>query len=261
MSSGGDVALGIPVASHPAKRPERTIIEGRCAKLVPLDESHIPSLYRHLCDAASASVWAYMWVGPFDSEDEFGAYIRSIIGSENPIYYTVVTTQALPGKAVEAGTPVGYLSLGRIDLANRSVEVGDVTFSACLQRTTAATEALYLAMRYAVDDLGNRRVEWRCDSLHVKSRRAAERLGFTYEGMFRKFKIFRGRNRDTVWYSVTDDDWTGTSDGASGDQGVAGAGLRSMFEAWLDPSNFAEGKQIRSLEKIREDLKIGAGQS
>ena len=251
----GEVALGVPVASHPAKRPERKTIEGRCAKLVPISESHIPSLYRHLCDAANASVWAYMWVGPFDSEDEFGAYIRSIIGSENPVYYTVVTTQALPGPAeVPAETAVGYLSLGRIDPPNRSVEVGDVTFSACVQRTTAATEALYLAMRYAVEDLGNRRLEWRCDSLHAKSRRAAERLGFSYEGLFRKFKIFRGRNRDTVWYSVTDDDWTGTSDdGVPENQGV---GLRTMFDAWLDPSNFVDGKQVRSLEKVREDLKV-----
>ncbi|RYP58756.1 hypothetical protein DL769_008814 [Monosporascus sp. CRB-8-3] len=252
MSEG--VPLGVPVASHPARRPERKAIEGRCAKLVPLDESHIPALYQQLCNAAAAaSVWAYMWVGPFESEDEFGKYVREIIPSENPIYYTVITNENLPSGA-RAGTPVGFLSLGRIDLANRSIEVGDVTFSAALQRTTAATEALYLAMRYCVEDLGNRRLEWRCDSLHAKSRRAAERLGFTYEGLFRQFKIFRGRNRDTTWYSVTDGDWTGQSVDGSGSQGV---GLRRMFDIWLDPSNFVEGRQVRSLEKVREDLKSG----
>lgn len=186
-------------------------------------------------------------VGPFTSERDFGDYIRSIIRSENPIYYTVIATQVLPGRGVAADTPVGYLSLGRIDPVNRSIEIGDVTFSAALQRTTAATEALFLAMRYCVEELGNRRLEWRCDSLHVKSRRAAERLGFTYEGMFRKFKIFRGRNRDTTWYSVTPD----------GSKTQGRAGLRRMFDAWLDPGNFVEGKQVRSLEKIREDLKDG----
>lgn len=250
-----NVPLGIPIASHPARRPERKVIEGRTVKLVPIDESHIPSLYQHLC--SDDAVWAYMWVGPFTSEREFGDYIRSIIPSENPVYYTVIATQALPDRGVAAGTPVGYLSLGRIDPPNRSIEIGDVTFSAALQRTTAATEALFLAMRYCVEDLGNRRLEWRCDSLHVKSRRAAERLGFTYEGMFRKFKIFRGRNRDTTWYSVTDDEWTGEPVAADGSRTEGGGGLRQMFAAWLDPSNFVGGKQVRSLEKIREELKAG----
>lgn len=238
----GDIPLGATVDTHAAPPPQRQIIEGVFANLVPLQTSHSQELYKYLCDGSKTATFAYLGVGPFENEDEFTKHISSIALSQDPFYFTIVTKQALAGGEVPAGSAVGYFSLLNIDRANRSVEIGWVTFSPKLQRTTIATEALYLLMKYCMDTddgLGSRRLEWKCDALNAKSRRAAERLGFAYEGTFRKHRIVRGRNRDTTWFSIVDDEWS--------------ARKRALL-AWLAPENFDDGKQIRSLDAIRKEM-------
>jgi len=129
------------------------------------------------------------------------------------------------------GQPLGVASLMRIDPANGVIEVGNINFAPALSRTRAATEAMYLLMRRAFDELGYRRYEWKCDALNVPSRQAAARLGFTYEGTFRQAITYKGRNRDTAWFSILDSEWPR---------------LRAGFEQWLAPSNFDAQDQQRS---------------
>ncbi|MBM3522511.1 MAG: GNAT family N-acetyltransferase, partial [Alphaproteobacteria bacterium] len=138
-----------------------------------------------------------------------------------------------------SNTALGLAGLMRIDLPNRVIEIGSILYSPRLQRTAAATEAIYLFARY-VFELGYRRFEWKCNSLNAPSRRAALRFGFSYEGLFRQHMVAKGRNRDTAWYAMLDGDWPR---------------CRAAFEAWLDPSNFdSAGRQIRSLAAIRESI-------
>ena len=143
------------------------------------------------------------------------------------------------------GRPVGIASYLRLDHVNGSVEVGGIAYAAELQRTTAATEAMYLMMRHVFDNLGYRRYEWKCDSLNEPSRRAAARLGFTYEGTFPNAVVYKGRNRETDWFSITDDEWPA---------------IRSAFETWLDPANHDEqGRQRRPLETPRSKMAVPNG--
>ena len=160
--------------------------------------------------------------GPFADPDAFAAYV----GELRAMPATVALAVVLP-----AGTPVGITSYLRIDHANGTAEVGYITYSAALQRTTAATEAMYLMAAHAFDVVGIRRYEWKCDSLNEPSRRAAARLGFTFEGVFRQAVVTKGRNRDTAWFAITDDEWPR---------------LRAAFEAWLDPANFDDQGRQRS---------------
>jgi RimJ/RimL family protein N-acetyltransferase len=148
--------------------------------------------------------------------------------SGDPLYFTLAR---LPEE-----TPAGIASYLRIAPEHGSIEIGHIWFGAPLRRTTAATEAIYLLARHAFDELGYRRLEWKCDSLNAPSRRAAERFGFTFEGVFRKHMVLKGRNRDTAWYAITDDEWPC---------------IRAGFEAWLSPTNFdAGGAQRRDLRGL-----------
>ncbi|KAI0121394.1 gcn5-related n-acetyltransferase [Xylariales sp. AK1849] len=237
------VSLGGEVDARPAQRPDKRNLEGRYVTLVPLAISHAHSLYQTLCEQSPISVFAYIPRGPFADEDSFTKYIEELITSREPLFFAVAPNQALPG--IEAGNAVGYLSLMNIDPTHRTIEVGHITFSQALQRTTVATEALYLAMKYCMEDLGNRRLEWKCDALNVKSRRAADRLGFTYEGLFRKHRIVRGRNRDTAWFSIVDDEWDARA---------------NAIEIWLRLANFTDGKQVKSLEQVQEELGVSVSQ-
>ncbi|KAK6825976.1 hypothetical protein PG987_013470 [Apiospora arundinis] len=235
----GEVPLGVRVDTYAAGEPQRLTLEGTYTKLEPLHESHSKDLYKYLCDGSKSSTFAYPGTGPFDDEDDFTQQISMIAPSEDPFYFTIIAKQALAGSEVPAGSAVGYFALLNIDRAHRSVEIGWVTFSPKLQRTTVATEAFFLLMRYCMENLGNRRLEWKCNTLNAKSCRAAERLGFTYEGTFRKHRIARGRNRDTAWFSIVDDEWD--------------ARKRALL-AWLAPENFQEGRQVRSLDAIRQGM-------
>jgi RimJ/RimL family protein N-acetyltransferase len=161
--------------------------------------------------------------------ERYRAYLAAAIGRERALAHAIVTG--------DAGAAVGVASYLAIDTENGTIEVGAINYSPPLQKRPAATEAMYLLMRRVFDELGYRRYEWKCDSLNAPSRAAAERLGFRYEGLFRQAVVYKGRSRDTAWYSVIDSEWPI---------------LRAAFERWLDPSNFdAEGRQRAGLASFR----------
>jgi RimJ/RimL family protein N-acetyltransferase len=201
---------------------------GRTVRLDPLSAA---THARDLFEANSAddgSMWTYMPYGPFPSPDAYEAWVVGFEGSSDPEFYAIVE--------LESGRATGVAGYLRISPEAGSIEVGHIAYSPELRRTVAATEAMYLMMQ-RVFDLGYRRYEWKCDSLNGPSRAAAVRLGFVFEGEFRNAVIYKARNRDTAWYSVIDSEWPER---------------RDAFEAWLDPSNFEQGDQRRSLASFRE---------
>ncbi|MGW5464872.1 GNAT family N-acetyltransferase [Streptomyces sp. NPDC003996] len=170
-----------------------------------------------------------MMAAPFGSRDDYRSYVVTVTRADDPLHYAVVD--------LRSGKAVGTLSLLRQDPSNGVVEVGNVAFSPLLKRTPISTEAQFLLMSYAFDELGYRRYEWKCDSLNTPSRKAAVRLGFTFEGICRQAVVYKGRNRDTAWYSVIDSEWL-----------QVGKALRE----WLSPDNFdADGRQKQSLSAVR----------
>jgi RimJ/RimL family protein N-acetyltransferase len=161
--------------------------------------------------------------------------LKERASSRDPLFYAVVDR--------ETGSARGMASLMRIDPENGVIETGHIWFAPVLQRTRQATEAIFLLARYSFDDLGYRRFEWKCDSLNQRSRRAAERFGFVFEGVFRQHMVIKGRNRDTAWFSMLDGEWPP---------------VRAGFKAWLAAGNFdGEGRQRRSLGEIRDAIKAG----
>jgi RimJ/RimL family protein N-acetyltransferase len=177
--------------------------------------------------AGDGRSWTYLACGPFTTLESFLEWQNSIYQSSDPLFFALIELSS--GKA---GGMVGYL---RIAPAAGSIEVGHIHYSPALQRKPAATEAMYLMMRWAFE-AGYRRYEWKCDALNAASRRAAERLGLTFEGIFRQATVYKGRNRDTAWYSAIDTEWPR---------------LRIAFETWLSPENFdSEGRQRTSLSDL-----------
>jgi RimJ/RimL family protein N-acetyltransferase len=231
MTSQRTNELGQPVGEpipgwQTANRPDRSPMQGRFCRLEALDVlRHAKDLFAaHSADELGA-LWTYMAVGPYSSFDEFVAGMELACASDDPLFYAVVERGS--GKAV------GWAAYLRIEPTAGSIEVGSIVYSPRLQRTPGATEAMYLMMQRAFDELGYRRYEWKCDALNEPSRRAAERLGFTYEGLFRQALVYKGRNRDTAWYAIIDRDWPV---------------IRRGFEHWLDPANFdTQGRQKQTL--------------
>jgi RimJ/RimL family protein N-acetyltransferase len=173
------------------------------------------------------ALWTYMAYGPFETRRAFGDWLAQREGGTDPRFVTLVPR--------ETGKACGMASYMRIDAGNGVCEIGNIWFAPSLQRTRAATEALYLMMRHVFDELGYRRLEWKCDALNAPSRAAADRLGFTFEGVFRRHMIIKGRNRDTAWYAIVDEDWPAR---------------RERLEAWLEDRNFdAEGRQLSALSQ------------
>lgn len=229
LDGNGDPVGPVVVGWTPRPRPSRTVLEGRTVRLEPLSTNHVQDLFVAYSADEIGRMWTYLSVGPFASKADFSAWIGSIVSSEDPLFFTVIDKAS--GKAV------GILSYLRIDPVNGSIEVGWVTFSPLMQRSPVSTEAQYLLMKHAFEDLGYRRYEWKCNALNAPSMKAAERLGFSYEGTFRQAVIVKGRNRDTAWFSVIDSDWPA---------------LKASFEAWLRPDNFdPEGRQKRRLQDFR----------
>jgi len=204
-------------------------MHGRYCRVEPLDPArHAAELHEANLLDRDGRMWTYLFSGPFATLDEYRAWLEAKQPSEDPLFFAFV--DAARGRAVGLGS---YL---RIDPAHGTVEVGHLQFSPLMQRTAVATEAMYLMMKIAFD-LGYRRYEWKCDSLNAGSRRAAERLGFRFEGTFRQAIVYKGRSRDTAWYSVIDKEWPA---------------LDAAFRAWLDPANFdPAGRQRRSLAALR----------
>ncbi|KIW08222.1 uncharacterized protein PV09_01150 [Verruconis gallopava] len=220
--------VGPAVPSHSAPRPQRVTLAGRFVSLLPLQPEHAEQLFKHVGEEANAKLWTYMGDGPYLTREAFSEAILSKSKSEDPLFFTVLSRPT--------NEPVGYATLMRIDTTHRVVEVGNVMFSPAMAGTPMSTETHYLLMRYAFS-LGYRRYEWKCDALNAPSVRAATRLGFSYEGTFRQHMIYKGRSRDTAWFSIVDSEWEK---------------VKEAFEAWLDEKNFdAQGKQIKKLEDFR----------
>jgi RimJ/RimL family protein N-acetyltransferase len=215
-----DLPLGEPVDWSPVQRPKREPLRGRDVLLRPVDAAaDAESLY---AESHPSSIWTYLPDGPYESAEHMREALARAERSEDPLFFTVVTDR-----------PSGIASYLRITPEHGAIEIGHIWFGKTIQRTTAATEAIYLLARHVFDDLGYRRLEWKCNALNAASRRAAVRFGFKFEGVFRKQQVVKGRNRDTAWYALVDDDWPP---------------IRAAFEAWLAPENFdAEGRQQRSL--------------
>ena len=199
-----DMPIGEPVDGVDARRPPRTSLEGRFVTLEPLDpDRHAEALWRaaHDRSAEASRMWTYMPYGPFGDVAEMRSWMEGIASSLDPMFFTVL--------AGAERDPVGMASYLNIDTAMRHIELGHIWYAPSVQRSEANTETAFLMMRAAFDDLGYRRVEWKCDALNAPSRAAALRLGFTFEGVFRRHMIVKGRNRDTAWFSVTDAEWPG----------------------------------------------------
>jgi RimJ/RimL family protein N-acetyltransferase len=208
--------VGEAVDWAPGVRLEPVTLTGRTCRLEPLGEEHLDGLYAALCVDSPPSTWTYMPHGPFADPEAFRAYVDQL----RALPATVPLAIVLPD-----GKPCGIAAYLRIDHTNGTAEVGYITYAVAMQRTTAATEAMYLMAAHAFDVVGVRRYEWKCDSHNEPSRRAAARLGFTFEGVFRQALVYKGRNRDTAWFAVTADEWPQ---------------LKARFERWLDPGNFDE---------------------
>ena len=208
--------VGDDVDWAPGVRLEPVTLTGRTCRLEPLAEAHLDGLYAALCIDSPPQMWTYMPAGPFADRDSFRAYVDRLASLPATIPFALVLND---------DTPVGIAAYLRIDHANGTAEVGYLTYASAVQRTTAATEAMYLMAAHAFDVVGVRRYEWKCDSLNQPSMRAAARLGFTFEGVFRQATVVKRRNRDTAWFAITDHDWPV---------------LKAGFERWLDPGNFDE---------------------
>jgi len=210
-------------------RPPRTAMVGRYCRVEPLDpDRHAEDLFAANGLEPEGRDWTYMPYGPFASLEAYRDWIETDCLGDDPLFHAIVDTAT--GKAA------GVASYLRIEPAVGCIEVGHIKLAPSLQRSRAATEAMYLMMARVFDDLGYRRYEWKCDALNRPSRKAAERLWFAFEGVFRQATIYKGRNRDTAWYSVIDADWPG---------------IKGAFEKWLAPDNFeAESIQRRRLTDL-----------
>jgi len=206
--------------------PPRAAMQGRFCRVEPIEPArHAGDLFAANRLDASGRNWTYL---PEESFGDFAAYrgwLETIAAADDPLFHAIV--------AVPDGKAVGVAAFMRIDRKNGVIEVGNINFSPLLQKRTAATEAMFLMMRRAFVELGYRRYEWKCDALNAASRRAALRLGFRYEGLFRQAVVYKGRNRDTAWFSIIDGEWPA---------------LARAYEAWLAPANFdAAGRQRADL--------------
>jgi len=226
--------IGFPVEGwRGCAPPPRTVMKGQFCRVEPLDpERHAADLHLANLEDVENRIWTYLPYGPFETLNDYRAWIEGSCLGDDPLFHAIVDTAPQFGR----GTACGVASYLRIDPPVGVIEVGHINFAPRLQNTRAATEAMYLMMRRVFDELGYRRYEWKCDALNARSCRAAERLGFRHEGIFRQATLYKGRNRDTAWYAILDKDWSAT---------------RRAFEIWLAPDNFdADGSQRRSLSAL-----------
>lgn len=224
--------IGPPLPDwSPRPHPPRTAIAGRFCRVEPLDpDRHAAELFDAVSEDADGRNWTYLPHGPYPAFGPYRDYLAAAARRDDPLVHAIVDGTR--------GSAVGVASLMRIDRAAGVVEIGGINYSPRLQRKPAATEAMYLLMRRVFDELGYRRYEWKCDALNAPSRAAAARLGFHYEGLFRQATVYKGRSRDTAWFSIIDSEWPA---------------LRRAFERWLDPANFdAAGRQRQPLASFQQ---------
>jgi RimJ/RimL family protein N-acetyltransferase len=225
------IGLLVPNWQPPA-RPARINIQGRYCRLEPLSaERHAADLFAANKLDAENRIWTYLPYGPYETLAEYTQFVNAYAGKDDPFFYAIIDNTT--HKAV------GIASYLRIDPTNGSIEVGHINYSPALQRTPAATEAMFLMMRQAFA-LGYRRYEWKCNALNAPSRTAAMRLGLSFEGVFRQAAIVKGRNRDTAWYACIDAEWPA---------------LQTAFQQWLHPDNFdAQGQQRIKLSDLTKPI-------
>ncbi len=215
----------------PPPLPERVVMEGRYCRLEPLTSAHAEDLFAAHTTDTEGRMWTYLPAGPFAALEDFRPFVDALEASEDPLHYAIL----VDGKAI------GSASYLRIAPNAGSIEVGYITYSPLLQRTIASTEAMFLMMEWAFN-AGYRRYEWKCNALNGPSRRAAQRLGFSYEGVFRQAQITKGRNRDTAWYGMIDSEWPE---------------LKAAFDTWLDPANFdGDGRQRQRLSDLTAPILV-----
>ena len=214
--------MGTPVPAWvPRADPPRTPMLGRFCRLEPLDVArHADDLFDAFAAAPDGRDWTYMSAERFDARPAYRAFVADQAASADPSHFAIVDPAT--------GRALGTAALMRIDRTNGVIEIGHILFSPRLQRTAAASEAIFLLMRRAFDELGYRRLEWKCDSLNTPSRRAAVRYGFLFEGIFRQAVVTKGRNRDTSWYAMIDSDWPRT---------------RAAFDRWLAPEKLRHARE------------------
>ncbi|PIE14875.1 MAG: GNAT family N-acetyltransferase [Rhodobacterales bacterium] len=217
---------------QPPKRPDGEVLEGRYARLELLDaDAHASRL--HAANRLDDHIWDFLGYGPFASEAEYHQWVQQMTSGDDPLFYAI--------KNLQSGRFEGVASFLRIHPEAGSIEVGHINFAPPLQRSRAATEAMFLMMQW-VYQAGYRRYEWKCNALNLGSRRAAQRLGFSYEGIFRQAAISKGRNRDTAWYASIDQEWPA---------------LKAAFETWLAADNFdAKGRQKQSLSELTRPIRV-----
>lgn len=206
-------------------------MEGELVRLEPLDPTrHGDDLYA--ASAGADESWRYLPYGPFADRDEFNTWLARHAATADPMAFAIIDRAARAAR--------GIATFMSIVPQHGVIEIGHIWLSPALQRTRQATEAIFVMSRHAFDDLGNRRLEWKCDNANEPSKRAAERFGFVFEGVFRNHRVFKGRNRDTAWYSIIDSEWPLR---------------RAAYEGWLAASNFdGKGRQVESLAGIRSGI-------
>ena len=213
--------LGTPVPGwRPPPRPDTAPMEGVFARLERLSVVHSPDL--HAANSVDDAIWDYLPYGPFASEADYADWVAEAVAGDDPVFWAI--------KDLSTGRWSGVASYLRINPEAGSIEVGHINLSSELQNTRAATEAMFLMMRWAFE-AGYRRYEWKCNALNRGSRRAAERLGFSFEGVFRQAAVIKGHNRDTAWFAAIDREWPK---------------LRTAFETWLDPTNFDQTERQKT---------------
>ena len=230
--------IGFLVADwKPAARPAHKLLTGRFCSLEPLNAArHAADLYAANTLDAEGRNWTYLSYGPFDSLSSYSNWVDQFSATSDPLFFAIISHAT--GKAV------GVASFLRIDPANGSIEVGHLNFSPLMQRTAVATEAMHLMMKEAFA-LGYRRYEWKCNALNLPSRQAAQRLGLSFEGIFRQAAVTKGHNRDTAWYAAIDKEWPA---------------LNEAFQTWLSPENFDDaGEQRVALSKLTESILVSRG--
>jgi RimJ/RimL family protein N-acetyltransferase len=237
MGQIAEQPLGEPVGFDGAATPQPIEHRGRFVTLRPIQPATDAAPLYEISHAPTGdpSIWTYLYDGPYPDLSSFTTVLERQATSSDPLFFTI--THAGDTK------PLGVLSYMAIVPEHGSIEIGHIWFSPELQRTRAATEAIFLLARHAFDELGYRRLEWKCNALNQPSRTAAARFGFEFEGVFMQHRVIKGRNRDTAWFAITDTRWPR---------------VRTAFERWLSPDNFdAEGNQRQSLSGLTASHRLG----
>jgi RimJ/RimL family protein N-acetyltransferase len=228
-----DQPVGVPVQNwQPCVLPPATAMTGHQCRVEPIDPAkHAADLFDGNRLAPNGERFTYLGTDAFDDVENYRKWLETMRGPD-PMLHAIID--------LASGKAVGVAAFMRIDTTHGVIEVGNINYTPALSQTIAGTEAMYLMMKRAFGELGYRRYEWKCDDQNLPSRAAAARYGFVYEGTFRQHMVYKGRNRDTAWFSITDQEWPN---------------VRAAFEAWLNPQNFnADGTQIARLQDLRHTL-------